>query len=738
MRWLARGAAVLLLASAPRPLAAQDSLQTARLLALRAELAAETDTVALALRERRWIEVAKQRRDSTLLHLQLGLVALRLGVLAGRAHFDDAASEFEWAIELAPDWPFPWVGLALAEEGVGDSRVSPAAGIQAMLGRDRLSRAVGALQQALARDPAYAPALVEFGRVATEQRIRVRLDDALDAFRRAGGANADDPGVQLARGRVERLAGSPDSALAAFRHYLALGGTRGVAQLEIARTLFVMDSLSGAGPYFDGATDDDGAAVRLYRDDLLAVAADSELARVDARRGGGRADALRAFWLRRDQADLRRDGERLREHYRRLHHARLHFRLAGVRRRYDTDERYRSGSEDLDDRGIVYVRHGPPDEARAFPAVGVCVNQTWRYRRPDGDLILHFVARDDVQDFRLVESVLDIADAGGIRRIRRENCAGGDVGELVLSRVGLAPIYDRLLVANVNNYLQLANEDRAMGQASIRTTTTTDAHPLRFAEPLEGTADGIVVGRERGRPLLHVSFAVRAGSARSRTTEVGEAYPLRLRLVATAADGEVLASLDTARIHIADAKLPADRYLMGRVAVPVPPGVVRYRVALSQGDERGVLLPTDSALAPAVDAGLALSDVAAGGPGVGARWVTPAGELVHMNPLGAYRVGGLLELYAETYGAPAGAPLTVELDLTGGGRRGFLGLFGGKRTVTVRGEEPSRGPGTPIRRTVSLEGLPPGDYRLALRVRDATGTMAERRRTIRLLPRASP
>ncbi|HEX5635044.1 MAG TPA: GWxTD domain-containing protein, partial [Gemmatimonadales bacterium] len=575
--------ALALAVAVPRASPAQSPEATARLQALRAALAAETDTVALALRERQWIEVARQKRDSALLHLELGLVALRLGELSGRSHFDDAASEFEWAIELRPSWAFPWVGLALAEEGYGDSPISPAAGLQAMFGRDRLSRAVGALQRALALEPAHPLALVEFARIAEAQRIRLRLGDALDAFRVAGASNLDRADVQLARGRIERLAGAPDTALAAFRRYAALGGTRGVAQLEIARTLFVMDSLAGAPHYFEGASDDTPEAVRLYRADLLPIAADSELARFDARRGRGRSDVLRAFWFRRDRADLRDDGERLREHYRRLHHARREFRLSGVRRRYDTDERYRSGNADLDDRGIVYVRHGPPDTTVRYVAAGACANETWRYRRPDGDLLLHFVSRDDVGDFRLVESVLDIMDAGGITRLRPETCDGGNVNDLVLSRIGLSPLYDRLLNASANNYLQLANEDRERGQVSIRTGTTTDAYALRFEEPLTAAADGIVVGRERGRPLLHVSFAVRGESARSRRTAFGEAYPVRLRLVATGQDGELLASLDTARIHVSERRLAGDEYLMGRIAVPVPPGVVSYRVAVSQG-----------------------------------------------------------------------------------------------------------------------------------------------------------
>ena len=42
---------------------------------------------------------------------------------------------------------------------------------------------------------------------------------------------------------------------------------------------------------------------------------------------------------------------------------------------------------------------------------------------------------------------------------------------------------------------------------------------------------------------------------------------------------------------------------------------------------------------------------------------------------------------------------------------------------------------SPIRRSVSLAGLPAGEYRLALRVRDARGEVVERRRVFRLVDR---
>ncbi|MBP2648219.1 MAG: hypothetical protein H6Q77_1843, partial [Gemmatimonadetes bacterium] len=70
----------------------------------RAYLAAESDTNALLRLEQGKVAAARSQRDSALLHLELGFLALRLGELGGRSHFEDAAGEFEWVIELEPRW----------------------------------------------------------------------------------------------------------------------------------------------------------------------------------------------------------------------------------------------------------------------------------------------------------------------------------------------------------------------------------------------------------------------------------------------------------------------------------------------------------------------------------------------------------------------------------------------------------------------------------------------------------
>ena len=81
---------------------------------------------------------------------------------------------------------------------------------------------------------------------------------------------------------------------------------------------------------------------------------------------------------------MRAHGERLREHYRRLLYARRHFALTVSRRFYGPADAYRSGGMEIDDRGVIYVRHGEPsDRLRPF-VFGLMPNESWRLQPGGG------------------------------------------------------------------------------------------------------------------------------------------------------------------------------------------------------------------------------------------------------------------------------------------------------------------------------------------------------------------
>ena len=212
---------LILLSIIPASARGQDPTDRVMLEHFRDSLAATSDSNGLLLLEKRLIQSAKADRNNGVLHVKLGFLSLRLGELGGHAHYDDAASEFQWAIDLQPSWPYAWYGMGLAEYGVGDSQVSFVTGLKTMLGRDALTRSAIAFAKSAEVDPAFARGLVDLANTALRQRVNIKLGVALDALRRAGKTSAgSDPEVLLARGRVEREVGDGDSAVAAFNGYL--------------------------------------------------------------------------------------------------------------------------------------------------------------------------------------------------------------------------------------------------------------------------------------------------------------------------------------------------------------------------------------------------------------------------------------------------------------------------------------------------------------------------------------
>ena len=737
--------AVAALSGAVRPAVAQSPAERLQLEQLRDSLAQVRDTIELLRRESVMIAAAKADRSNVMAHLQLGFVALRLGELGRKSHYDDAASEFQWAIDLKPEWPYPWFGMGLAEYGVGDSKVSVVAGLQTMLGRDALTRSALAFAKSAAVDPAFVQGLVELAGTALRQRVNIKLDVALEAIRRATTTSAGlNPDVLLARGRVEREAGDPDSAIAAFRRYVVSGPNRALGLYEVSRTRLWVGDLGGQLAYYEGATYDDSTAVAAYRADLALIAPDSVLARFDAARGQERARMLRDFWTTREQHDLQTPGARLAEHHRRFFYARRNFFLAGTNRHYDIVERFRSGNPDFDDRGIIYLRHGEPDARASYRGTGVEANESWRYSRPDGDLVFHFVAREDVQDYKLVESVFDALgfSSAVLLQIPDSGVAGSrarQAQELLLSREALSPVYGRLQRVGGASAARYHADERRLGRASMRIGTTTDSYGLRFERELTARTEVLAVGKDSVGPLVQLTYAIPGSSLVPAAANGGVRYDVRLRFVAFDSAGRVVASLDTVRHFLAATPVPPREHLVGRLAVPVPAGDYAYRLAVQQGDEAGVVLPTDTIHVPSPSPGAPhLSDLVLGSRAANLIWQASEADTVFFNPTRVHRAAEELRLYYELHGLPVGEMYTTQVLVRrgDGGGGGFLRKVfgGGGAAISVRFEEQA-GPTPGIMRTIALDKLRPGTYTLEVTVTDVRGRKDRRQREFQVAPR---
>ena len=709
-------------------------------------LAATRDTVGLLEVEKKMIAVAKLHRDSTLLHLRLGFLSLRVTDLGGKEHLDDAGSEFEWAADLEPNWPYPWYGIGEVELGEVDAAAPVMTGFQTLLGKDPLTRAANAFARSAQVDPSFVKGLVELAATALEQRINSRITVARTALREAAQTSAAaNPEVLLYRGRVEREVGDVDSALAAFWGYVDKGGVRALGLLEVARTLFLLGRLDGQAPYYEGAALDDTAGVNAYRGDLSYIADPGVLKEFDQAHGAYRAEWLQRFWSERDATDLRVRGERLREHYRRLYFARKSYRLITTNRHYFITETFRSGSRDFDDRGLIYIRQGPPDATATWTAPGLQPNVSWRYDRPEGNLVLHFVANEDVQDYKLVESVYDILGyETSLALLRGDSLyrAFETADQLVVSRDRLDPIYHKLEVAGVGSPagFRIAKDERELGRLSIASGTTTDSYVRTFQQPLAAQAVATAVGVEGERPVLHVGYAILGKSLVPIASSRGFLYPIRIHAAVLDLNGSVISTLDTTRVFLAREPIPEQQYLLAQVGLPVIPGTGILRLSLQQGEETGVLfLPDTFQAGDPRGTGFSASDVALGSRENSVPFLAAPEDTVMLNPRALYPKGGTLDMYGEIYGLAADAPYRMDLVVLKRGGGGLFGLFGGKKTqVGLKSEEHATGPRTPLRRSLGLEKLSAGDYWLELDVTDSEGHTVRRRQAFQVFEPKPP
>ncbi len=438
--------------------------------------------------------------------------------------------------------------------------------------------------------------------------------------------------------------------------------------------------------------------------------------RDDISRGDGRVAFLRRFWGNRDAWALREPGTRLLDHYSRLQYARRHFALEVNRRFYRFVDTYRSGSTELDDRGIVYVRQGPPEKRITVPIFGFFPNETWRYKRADGDLLLHFSSGGgqsgghqiggDLGDYHLIPSLLNAGTPGGATP-----AAGGDSVMLFVSRTPVTDLYAKYMTWGPEGRSRAIREEQRIVALSTTLATQTDADELTFDSALTVVSELIALGTNGNLTMVHVLAGI--------PVNVGTGSDQRLTTIRTSlgvfdSSGDPVASLDTAVILRLTGPVAPGSWAFTRAQVAVSPGHWTYRLAIEQGGDRGVVLPRATIAVPNLDGSrIAMSDlVIAPLPGSW-PWPLASGDTVYASPLHTYGRGGRISLYYEVYGLKTGDYSTrisvYERKGAELGRRRLSLSFHSTARATVAREQ----------RTIDLRDLQPGQYWLEVRAGEA-------------------
>jgi hypothetical protein len=701
------------------PSFAQDSASRAGIEQFRDSLAQVSDSTALIALEARMIDSARVARDDALLHIRLGFLALRIAELGSSSRYDDAGSEFEWAADLEPTWPYPWLGLANAEAGLADSLYGFRTRLRAVFGADPMTLAAEAVSKATRVDSTFVPGLTAMIDIVSRQRLNADPDGVLQVIRRAA---ATEAGQHLdfifARANLERDMGFADSAAAAYQRYLNQGGDQTRGRFELTRTRLAMGELEAQNEYYSLAGSGDSVVAGGFRRDFSLIAGDSGLAAYDSAGVSGRERFLRRFWTRRDRADMRKEGERLAEHYRRIFYAHRHFRRMPGPMRSNVQhlsgtlafEDYIPVQSDYDARGEIYVRHGEPTERIEFP--NPC-NVSWRYARADGDLTFHFMGRGEAgnQNYMLKASILEV-------------CGPEDLAVSQVAHWGR--LYQRLINPGPNSVRLFTVDQAVAADEDIKEGTTTDRHELTFARRLPAIAQVLAVGRGEGGSLVHFTYAIRGDSLRPEIDNGVVSYTLRTRILVTSMAGEVITTLDTTRSYVVGRAIPAGEFLAARETITIPPGARIFRMAVQQGDSTGGVFPTG-----AIQVGrfgyqrdsLAVSDLVLGSRTSSLTWHPTDVDTVYFNPLRSIREGSNLELYYEVYGLRPASEYSTALSIKRQGRN--------RAEIRLNYTELSGPDVTRVRRTLGIERLREGEYTMEIEIR-ADGRVVRQERGFRV------
>ncbi len=282
-------------------------------------------------------------------------------------------------------------------------------------------------------------------------------------------------------------------------------------------------------------------------------------------------------------------------------------------------------------------------------------NESWRYRRGGPDLVFHFAARQAPNDFRLVESVLDVSDVraglGQGSPAAAEAASRTNGEQLLRSRSALAPLYKQSPGRRSEQLADFLAEERALGRRSIQIGTRSDSYALRFGQDLDAWGDVVVAGGSWSQPEIQVLFAIPGYAIEPASGAVGIVYPVRVGFVALDSTGTIVAAVDSiSRIEPGD-RIPANRSLVGRIAVPVRPGLLTVQAAVQYGDRAGTAFGVDTVVVPSPTSGsLALGDLLIGSRR--GRLTVPFGAdgEVPVSPGGVVRRSEGLELAVELFG----------------------------------------------------------------------------------------
>jgi hypothetical protein len=267
----------------------------------------------------------------------------------------------------------------------------------------------------------------------------------------------------------------------------------------------------------------------------------------------------------------------------------------------------------------------------------------------------------------------------------------------------------------------LAVINKSRDDARVATHLDTDTPPI--IRPWNSIVQMFALGHAReGTGIALVSFALSGPELRADSIADGKfTYPIAFRIVAFQHASGRMITIDTVRHFTLDRPLRAGQSIVAFFEVPVGAGAWQVAVRANQGDDSSGVYAMKRDLR--VDGGdeYSLSDIVIGRDGA-PTWQATDGAAFPLNALGAYAAGGTAELYYEVHGLRAGDGYRTAILVRSPNA-------GAKDDIRILSTDRATGLVTHVRRSLGLQQLKPGAYRLIVTI-TTRGRQATRERLL--------
>ncbi len=586
--------------------------------------------------------------------------------------------------------------------------------------------------------------------------------------------------------------GGVDSLYSAIRAAAARSSQPGLVYLRAGRDLLAEGRLEGMDPWYHGAVFNDTVSLSEYARDLSSIWTPDEERIFWNVQGEDRVSFLHRFWKIRE-SPLHQAGERAAEHYRRINYALAHYPRPEVERTYEHWEKVRTPPALFDDRGLIYVRHGPPArryasaDARleAEPSSGIdptavvvstpgspplSTSGEVQVRGSDGAVLGPFLPPVETwwyegqqpfqvffracaayrsanrferqvcgpkdRDFRLLQNGLEVFapmpstlpatrnELGARRQIDGGRARYAALDEIRAVATGQVHLISETDVAG-NQFHRRARTIQ-QGQEWVERGLGSETYAFNFPNRAGGRAQVAAIGVENGVTQAHVAYAVKAEDLVGREGEDRfTRFPVTVRILLRGED-DAIVGRKVVRRMVTLPKPLGGRFVQGVESIPVLSAVRSAEVVVEEDVEHGVHMVFHDLRTPALeDPRPALSDLVVGSRRWRLHWNAGA-DTVWFSPSARFHPLEPMEVAFEVYGLPAGADFRSEVQVVKK-RGGLVGLVGGDAVrFTLGFSEVSSGPLHRVRRTLNVERLEEGDYKVIVAVQGPGGELLRR------------